>query len=357
MAEVHAELPLKRSWALAAFLASDPVGAARIGQTPHEVVFAQGAASLRYFAPAPTAPARRPLFICMPLINTWTIFDLVPGRSIVEGLVSRGTPVYLLDWGRPGPEARETTLGELIDGVLRRMLQRSVRHARAQGSLGPEGLPDALGYCVGGTFLAICLARHPGLARRMALLGAPIDFHKSGRLSEWISEGLFPVDELVDGYGNFPARILEEGFALIRPLGRVTKLKTLWERVHDPAYRALWAAVERWNHDPVDFPGEAYREYVRRCYFENRLMTGGWELDGQPVDLSAAAIPAVAFGASRDHICPTPAAFGLLRAWGGPVQHAVVQGGHVGVCLGRSFPALLHAWLDQDAQGATACAP
>jgi polyhydroxyalkanoate synthase len=104
--------------------------------------------------------------------------------------------------------------------------------------------------------------------------------------------------------------------------------------------------MEQWNGDGVDFPGEAYRAYIKGCYFENALVGGGWVLDGRPVDLKQGTIPAHAFAAKSDHICPPAAAFGLSKAWGGPVSTEVVSGGHVGVCIGKSFPARLLAWID-----------
>jgi len=71
---------LTRAVATATFLAGDPVRHAPTGQTPHAVVFRQGKASLRYFPPQGAARTR-PLFVSMPLINTWTVFDLLPGMS------------------------------------------------------------------------------------------------------------------------------------------------------------------------------------------------------------------------------------------------------------------------------------
>lgn len=327
--------PIARMIELSQWWGTAPIASARSGQTPHRVVFRQNKAAVRYF-PALDGARFQPVFVSMPLINTWTVFDLLPGQSVVEALTQSGVPVYLLDWGRPGPEDREQTLGDIIDGVLVRCLKRATRHARAAGTLAPDGAVDALGYCVGGTFLSVALARHPGLARRMALLAAPIDFHQSERLSTWADPDTFPLDALVDGLGNFPAALMKGSFALLKPTSGVAKHKALWDRWGRPGFRETWAALERWSDDNVDFPGEAYREYVRRCYFDNALMAGGWVLDGRPVDLAAGRIPALAIGASSDHIAPPAAAFGLQAAWGGPVRTHTLRGGHVGVCVQQS---------------------
>ncbi len=331
---------------LARFLADDPVARAPTGQTPHAIIHRQNKASLRYFAPTPGVAPRTPVFISMPLINTWTIFDLLPDRSVVGALLGAGAPVYLLDWGRPGPEDAAVPMSGLVDDLLPRAIDRSQRHALAHH--GTHDL-DGLGYCVGGTFLAISLARHPAMLRRLALLAAPIDFHASGRLSTWAHPDTFPLDDIVDGFGNFPRQLMASSFAWLRPAGQLARGRSLWKRGDDPAFLRLWAAMEQWNGDNVDFPGETYREYVRRCYFDNALMPAApaWIMAGRPVDLSQVRVPAVAFAASDDHICPPAAAFGLQQAWGGPVRTETLRGGHVGVCIGKALPGALTRWADE----------
>lgn len=320
---------------VARFLATDPVRSARSGLTPHAVLHRQGSSRLLFF-PA-EQPRHTPLFVSMPLINTWTIFDLVPERSVIAALVAAGVPVYLLDWGAPGPHDRHQTLPELVDERLGRALDRARRHA--------GGELDALGYCVGGTFLAMHLARNPAAVRRLALLCAPIDFHASGRLARWATPETLPVDAAIDGYGNYPAEIVKSAFAWLRPMGQWDKWTTLAERIDDPDFRTLWAALEKWSDTPVDFPGEAYRAYVRGCYFDNALMTGGWSLGGRPVDLGQGTAPAHVLAASRDHICEPAAAEALAQVWGGPVTTERLRGGHVGVCVGRRLPQALLRWI------------
>lgn len=315
-----------------------------IGQTPHEVVFRQNKAALRYFAPRhPEGLRRTPVFVSMPLINQWQIWDLLPGHSLIADLCADGVPVYLLDWGRPGPEDAETTLGQLVDGLLRRALARARRHAGG-------GELDALGYCVGGTFLAIALSRHAEGVRRAAFACTPIDFHASGRLATWASPDNFPVDTAIAGFGNYPGRIIRDAFSWLRPEGQTRKWVSLWERVEDPQFVALWAAMERWNSEAVDFPGQAYREYVRQCYFNNALVREPgapptWMLDGEPVDLRRATIPALSIAADRDHIVPPAAAHALERAWGGPVTTRTIQGGHVAISANGVLSRALLDWV------------
>lgn len=324
------------------FLSDDPVSKVKIGQTSHAIIHRDHHACVRFFAPAEAK--HTPVFISMPLINTWTIFDLRPGRSVVEALLKAGVPVYLLDWGRPGPEDAAVTLENLIDGTLRRCFDRARRDAKAR--YGASEM-DAIGYCVGGTYLTIFLSRYPTMARRMALLATPIDFHLSGRLSQWARPETFPLDEIIDSYGNFPADMMRQSFAWLRPMGQISKWKGLWDKVDQPSFTELWSAMENWNSDNTDFAGEAYREYVRQCYFNNALVTGGWNLAGREVRLSEGKAPALILAATEDHIVPPPAAFAIEKYWGAPVQTRRLKGGHVGVCVGKELPAALVAWVSE----------
>ncbi len=320
----------------ARWLASDPVSRVRTGQTPHAVLFRDQKACVRYFAPE--TARLPPVFCVLPLINTGTVFDLMPGRSVVEALTAAGVPVYVLDWGRAGPEDSQLPMSHYVDRVLGRCINRAIRHAGIYEI-------DVLGYCVGGTFLALHLARNPGPARRAFFLATPIDFHRSGRLSTWARPETFPLDSIIDGFGNFPKALMQDSFRWMRPTGSTQKFKTLLDRGDDPAFRELWVALESWNADGVDFPGATYREYIRGCYFDNALMKGGWVMDGRRVDLRDAKIPAVTVAAAGDHIVPEAAAHALAAVWGGPVRVATVSGGHVGVCAGAKLPAAIVEWL------------
>ncbi len=319
------------------FLASEPVASARIGQTPHAIVARAGAVTLRYFAPEKALT--RPVVISMPLINTWAIWDLTPETSLIGDLLRRGIPVYVIDWGRPGRESEELPLSHFIDTVLGRMFDRALRHARTVDTT-VEKL-DAIGYCVGGTFLTVYVARNPGVVRKLALVAAPIDFHASGRLSTWAHPDNFPVDHAIDGLGNYPSEMMKSSFAWLRPMGQARKWFAVWERAGDPAFRKLWASMERWSNDAVDFPGEAYREYVKRCYFDNAMMKGGWILGGTPVDLTKGTCPLLAIAAKDDHIAAPASVIGISKVWGGPVETVTMKGGHVGISVTSALPETL----------------
>lgn len=320
------------------------LGLPRRAETPHAVIHRQHETSLRYF-PAAVPQTAAPLFFNASLINTWPIFDLLPGRSLIGALTGAGVPVYVMDWGRPGPEAAERPLSQLIDSTLPRALRRATRHARQAGLLAPDAALDALGYSVGGTFLAMTLARHPGLAARMVMLCAPIDFHASGRFARLADPSWLPLDDLVDGAGNIPGNLMRLSVLMVDPVANVRRLRQLWSAAGDQRAVSDWWLLQQWLFDSVAFPGACYREYLQRCYVENALIDGRWVLGDAPVSLFSGENPALVIAGRSDTICAPAGALALAHCWGGPVTTALLDAGHIDICLGSALPTLLLEWL------------
>jgi polyhydroxyalkanoate synthase len=336
--------PFGKMMELGQFVAKFKADGYAIGTAPHDVIFRQNKSCVRYFEPEERTA--EPLFICMPLINKWGVFDLLPERSVVRGLLKAGIPVYLLDWGEPKPEDAAVGMEELLDGILRRAVDRSRRHAKARWET--ETL-DALGYCVGGIVLAAFTALYRDAFRKVALLAAPMDFRHAGRLGVWADPESFPVDQIIDNWGNFPAELMGTSFVWLKPSTNTAKWKGLWDRWDQEGFRETWQAVEAWNGDNVDFWGEAYRSYIKNCYFDNCFFADGWPIGGRLADVRKVEVPLHIFAASRDHICPPAAAFGIKDIWGGPVECTELKGGHVGICLSSRLPKAIAAWSKGDA--------
>ncbi|MEO0326401.1 MAG: class III poly(R)-hydroxyalkanoic acid synthase subunit PhaC, partial [Myxococcota bacterium] len=96
-----------------------------VGQTPHDVAYAENKWRLLHFR-GPEAPRERTPIVMVPsLINRWYVLDLMPGRSFVEYLVDEGHDVYVIDWGTPGPEDRYVR----FEDIVLRSIGRALRHA------------------------------------------------------------------------------------------------------------------------------------------------------------------------------------------------------------------------------------
>ena len=84
-----------------------------VGVTPADVVHRENKWQLlRYRARPEGLALRTPVLLVPSLINRHYVLDLQPGKSFVEFLVARGHDVYIIDWGKPGPE---DPFGEFIE--------------------------------------------------------------------------------------------------------------------------------------------------------------------------------------------------------------------------------------------------
>ena len=120
-----------------------------VGLTPRHAIYSEGPHRL-YCYPGQQAQ-NQPILLIYSLINRPYIFDLRPGRSLIEYLSAEGYDVYLLDWGDPTPDLGLVTLGELTGGTLRRCVRKILRRHRLQQ------IP-VLGYCMGATFATLYAA-------------------------------------------------------------------------------------------------------------------------------------------------------------------------------------------------------
>lgn len=283
----------------------------------------------------------RPLLLIPSLINRWYIMDLRPGASLVEALVGAGFDVWLLDWGTPEAEDRFLDW----DAVLRRLGRATRRVLRETGAdkLG------VLGYCMGGTLTTIHVAQHADQIAALALLAAPIDFSQGGMLRDMVDPQWFDPGAIADA-GNVAPSQMQAGFTALRPTLDAAKLVSMPDLATDPKARAAFLALEAWASDNIPFPAEAYRRYIREMYQGNELVRGTHRANGRAVDLSAIRCPILSITATRDAICPAPAATSWLGLTGSKDTSVLeVVGGHVGAVVGsraarEMYPGLI-AWL------------
>src|SRR3954470_14833994 len=86
--------------------------------TPGAVVFKNEVLELIQYSPATEQVHTRPILIVPPQINKFYLFDLAPGRSVVEYLTASGQQVFALSWRNPLPEHAEWRLETYVEAVM-----------------------------------------------------------------------------------------------------------------------------------------------------------------------------------------------------------------------------------------------
>lgn len=310
-----------------------------LAQTPRDELPLEGGARLLHFRG--TATIAKPILLVPSMINRWYVLDLRPGASLVEALVGAGFDVWLLDWGTPQPEDKYLDW----DSVLRR-LGRAVRRVQRETNQPKIAL---FGYCMGGTLTAIRAAQHPDHLAAFITLAAPIDFSLGGMLRCMVDPRWFDADAIANA-GNVAPSQMQAGFTALRPTLEAAKWMSSPDLAADPKARDGFLALEAWASDNIPFPGEAYRRYITEMYQGNELALGTHHANGKRAPLSAITCPVLAITASRDTICPPPAATALLELVGSKdTAELQVPGGHVGAVVGSKaakemYPGLIK-WL------------
>jgi polyhydroxyalkanoate synthase len=317
-----------------------------VGLTPRHAVYSEGPHRL-YCYPGQQAQ-NQPILLIYSLINRPYIFDLRPGRSLIEYLSAEGYDVYLLDWGDPTPDLGLVTLGELTGGTLRRCVRKILRRHRLQQ------IP-VLGYCMGATFATLYAALEPEHVARMILLTPMLGRDSGGTLQnifshQAISPGLME-GQLISG------RELKLFFNAIRPVQVLQKERDFWRHYDQDTFLEHFLPVEKWSNDTPNLPGRAFQELLELCLKRDALRQGPFSLDEYRLDCRQITCPVLAVAARHDWIIPASALQTCAEVLSGAdYTPYLLNGGHIGLVVGRAAGTL---WKDLGAflRGETVTAP
>jgi polyhydroxyalkanoate synthase len=318
------------------------------GQTPKEVIWTKNKARLYHYKPVREKRFPVPLLCVYALINRCYILDLMTGNSLIEYLEDQGFEVYLLDWGTPGEEDKNIAFEQYVFDYIARAVKKVLKHANAREC-------SILGYCMGGTMSAMYAALFPDLApRNLVLLTTPVDFtpENMGVYGIWTDKKNFNPDLLVDAFTNIPGEMINTGNRMVKPVANyVDVYVTMWDRyLHDKPMSTL-LAMNKWVNDGVPFTGEAFRQWIRDFYQQNKLARGELVLRGQRVDLAKISCSLLAIAGKKDHICTPPQAEAVMSLVGSQdKEFCLLDAGHVGLLtssgMRKKLLSRLSSWLE-----------
>ena len=200
----------------------------------------------------------------------------------------------------------------------------------AVNAIVPGQRVHALGYCLGGTLLAIgtaAMAReHDERLASMTLLAAQTDFSEPGDLALFIDESqLSFLEDLMASQGYLDASQMAGAFALLRPVDLIwspmVRKYLLGER---PPLTDLLA----WNADGTRMPWRMHADYLRNLFLNNDLAQGRFMVRGQPVALGDIEVPIFAVGTTTDHVAPWRSVYKLHLLCDADIRFVLTDGGH-----------------------------
>lgn len=299
--------------------------------TPSRTVRSYRAAELIAYQP-PRARASAILIVPAP-IKTAYIWDLAPGSSVIERLLSAGLDVYLIAWQRPQPGDESLGLLEYADQTIAGALDAvAAETGQAKAFLA--------GHSLGGTLAAIFASLYPQRVRGLIALEAPMEFG-SGMLEAVVATAPH-AHAITDG--NVPGTFLNWASVYADPLTFNVEpmldlaLSTAWA----PANRLHWQ-VRRWTLDEAAMPRRLFEEVVEELYRNNRFAEGRLRVGARLAAPRAIEAPILGVLNPQSRIVPRSAVEAYrIRTGSSDVQILNYSGDtgvvleHVGVLVGPS---------------------
>jgi polyhydroxyalkanoate synthase len=292
--------------------------------TPGKVVFQNELMQLIQYEATTPEVLKAPLLIVPPWINKYYILDLTPEKSFIKWCVDQGITVFVVSWVNPDATLAQKSFEQYMrEGVIAAF--DAVERATGEKKV------NAVGYCVGGTLLAVTLAylasRNEQRAQSATLFAAQVDFTYAGDLLVFVDEEqIKQLEEHMKEQGYLEASRMANAFNLLR------SNDLIWPYVVNNYLRGRAPYpfdILYWNSDATRMPAANHSFYLRSCYLENRLTKGTMEIAGATLDLRKVTVPIYNLATREDHIAPAKSVLYGSQYFGGPVKYVLAGSGHI----------------------------
>ncbi len=292
---------------------------------------------LRYFPPDSRrgrSPAGPPVLMVHPMMMSATMWDVTREDGAVGILHNAGLDPWVIDFGSP----------DKVEGGMRRNLaDHIVALSQAVDTVSDTTGHDVhlAGYSQGGMFCyqGAAYRRSKGIAS-IITFGAPVDTLAALPMGIPANLGAAAANFMADHVFNrldIPSWLARAGFQMMDPLktakARVDFLRQLHDRqaLLPREQQRRFLESEGW----IAWSGPAVSELLKQFIAHNRMMTGGFAINGQLVTLTDITCPVLAFIGEVDDIGQPASVRGIRRAApNAEVYEYRLRAGHFGLVVG-----------------------
>jgi polyhydroxyalkanoate synthase len=297
-----------------------------IAVTPGKIVYQNELMQLIQYTPTTENVLKMPLLIVPPWINKYYILDLNEEKSFIKWVVSQGVTVFVISWINPDARLSTKTFADY-------MHQGPIEALDKVLEITGEPKAHTIGYCVGGTMLAVMmayLADKGGLDKiaSATMFTAQVDFEHGGDLTLFTAEPaqVEAIERRMAELGYLEGKKMATVFNFLRSNDLVWPyIISNYLKGEQPfPFDLLY-----WNSDSTRMPAANHSYYLRNCYMENKLSKGEMVLDGVRLDLKKVTTPICNVATREDHIAPAKSVLIGCKFFGGPVDFLLAGSGHI----------------------------
>lgn len=343
----------------------------QLDKSTHEIILRDGLMSVKHYKPLPPGPVtiegktfqvrqRRfaiPLVLVPPLgVFAW-IFDLMADRSMVKYFLAHGFDVYLIDWGTPRADDRDTSLEHYVSDWFPKAMKAIREHSGSEEQ-------SILGYCMGGLLALLYLAAsRDNKVVNLVTIASPVDMHRMGFVgtaTRLLSKPVWAVgrvtglriDKMQRNFFHVPGSRLSLMFKMTNPAGTVSSYVELVRNMADDEYVSRYMTMNEWFTNMPDYPGATIQEIIRKLGLYNRMAKGRIRIGGREASFHDIRSNLLAFAGDNDKIVPIASAEAILNVVSSQdKEFHIVPGGHAGVFTGGKAAhttwAISKDWLSQ----------
>ena len=315
--------------------------------SPGKVIFENELMQLIQYAPSTAKVLKRPLLIVPPWINKFYILDLTPEKSFIKWCVDQGLTVFVISWVNPDANlARKTFEDYMREGPLAAL--DVIEQASGEREV------NAVGYCVGGTLLAITLAymaaKQETRIASATFFAAQADFTHAGDLKVFVDE-----EQITALERHMAERGFLEGQKMAKAFNLLRSNDLIWPYVISNYMKGKTPIpfdLLYWNSDATRMPAANHSFYLRNCYLENRLSKGAMVIGDVKLDLKKVTVPVYNLATREDHIAPAKSVLLGSKLFGGPVKFVLAGSGHIAGVINPPSKMKYQYWTGPKPSGA-----
>lgn len=297
--------------------------------TPGSVVLRTEMFELIQYAPQTDKVRQRPILLIPSIVNKFYVFDLAPGRSVIEYLVQQGLTVFALVWRNPQRRHDRWGMAEYQDAVEAGL--DAVRDITRADRVNLWGVCGAGPVVV--SLAAHLAAKGEDKVNSLMLVVSPLDtqaMSSAPGIGAFIDKEDKPAPEAVlkSARGR---RMSARDFTLLFAMLRSNEM--IWNYwvsgyllgQDPPAFDVLY-----WNADGTGMTARFNHDFSEFVELNPMVTTGEMTVRGEPIaDLADLGFDSYVLGAKNDHLCIWTGVYRSAQMLGSSARFVLGNSGHI----------------------------